>query len=69
MVNCVANENGYYGYKVKDKVTGFTGIVTGYVDYYRKRTNQMLVESIDKTGRPVEHWVDVNRIVVLERGV
>lgn len=54
-----------YGQQVHDKVTGFCGKVTGYVDYYGIRPKQYLVESIDTTGRPIEQWVEENR---LEKG-
>lgn len=54
-----------YGQRVYDKMTDFCGRVTGYVHYYDKRPAQYLVESVDTTGRPIEEWVDENR---LEKG-
>lgn len=47
--------------KVRDKVTGYKGTVTGFASY-RSGINQVLVESTDNTGRPVEWWIDVKRI-------
>ena len=49
--------------RVIDKVTGYTGRVTAVCDYYGERPTSYLVESIDRTGRPVEQWVDEQRLV------
>lgn len=52
--------------KVMDKVTGYTGKVTAICDYYGERPKSYLVESVDSTGRPVEQWVDEQRLVESE---
>lgn len=40
--------------KVKDKVTDYTGTITGETRY--------LVENVDSTGRPIEFWYDESRL-------
>ena len=52
--------------KVMDKVTGYTGKVTAICAYYGERPKSDLVESVDSTGRPVEQWVDEQRLVESE---
>ena len=51
------------GIKVTDKVTGFTGVVTGFVEYL-SGCNQALVQpTVDKEGKLMEsHWFDVQRL-------
>lgn len=44
-----------------DKVTGFSGIVTGYW-ISKTGDDRVLLESTDTTGRPVEFWVDLARV-------
>lgn len=51
-----------YGQKVMDKLTNFMGKVTGFAYYYGKQNCSYLVEAIDGTGRPIEHWVDEERL-------
>ena len=53
-----------YGQNVTDKVTGYRGIITTVGYYYGKRPAQYMVEGIDTTGRPVEWWVQEDRIEV-----
>lgn len=52
-----------YGAKVKDLVTGYCGKVTSYWYTYGFNEDKYMVESIDETGRPIEQWVDANRLV------
>ena len=49
------------GQKVRDTVTGFTGIVTGHARYL-SYDDQCLVESLDTTGRPIEQWISEKRL-------
>lgn len=59
----MASCNGYqYGDHVVDIITGYKGVVTAKCDYYGKRPVQYLIESIDKTERPCEWWVDSGRL-------
>ena len=55
----------YLGKMVMDIETGFEGKVTAYAEY-TTGMKQLLVESIDRTGRPIECWIDINRIAVGE---
>lgn len=52
-----------YGQEVVDKITGFKGKVTGHCHYYGKRPECYLVESVDSTGRPIEHWTEAERLM------
>jgi hypothetical protein len=54
------------GCKVKDKITGFTGIVTGFVQYITG-CNQALVQPVcDAGGKYVDsQWLDEQRLDVL----
>ncbi len=70
------NDRVPLGSKVKDKITGFTGIVVGLVEYI-SGCNQVLVSPpVDKEGKHVDsHWFDVQRLeiqdepkVVLDNG-
>lgn len=49
------------GAKVKDKETGYIGVVTGKAEYLYRET-QILVENIDNTGRPIEWWTEEGRL-------
>ena len=51
--------------KVKDQTTGYEGTVTAVCEYYDGRISY-LVENIDNTGRPVEWWVQSDRIVIVK---
>lgn len=56
--------NEYLGNTYKDKITGFIGIATGYVEYI-SGCNQVLIapESKDGTSVPDASWFDVQRLV------
>ena len=51
----------YLGQKVRDKITGFEGTVTGYAEYLVAKPI-VLIESIDNNGRPIEWWALTERI-------
>lgn len=53
-----------YGDKAVDKVTSYTGVVTGYCHYFGKQPDQYLVEGIDTTGRPISDWYEESRLVI-----
>jgi len=55
-----------YGELVSDSVTGFTGKVTGFAYYYEKSPCSFRVEAIDTTGRPIDIWVEEQRLVKSE---
>lgn len=59
-----------FGVEAKDKVTGFTGIVTGKCQYMYGCTQYCLVPSVDKDGKIVDgSWFDEGRIEVLGHGI
>lgn len=49
------------GTKVKDRETGYEGIVTARAEYLYGKP-QVLVENIDNTGRPTEFWYVEERV-------
>lgn len=53
------------GKTVIDRLTGFTGVVTGYVEYLTG-CNQVLVQpkGTDASKRPDSEWFDVQRVTV-----
>lgn len=55
--------NGVIGYRVKDIITGFTGIATAHCVYI-SGCNQVLVSpGLDKDGKLMgSHWFDEQRL-------
>ena len=47
--------------KVKDRITGFEGVITGIAMYVSRETLYQ-VENVDSTGRPIEWWFPADRI-------
>ena len=58
-----------YGDKAKDKITGFEGTVTAYIDRYGMRPGQYILESILKDGYTYSQTVDENRIIPVNEPV
>ncbi len=55
------------GRKYRDKITGFTGIATGYVDYISGCNQALLAPRIGDKGEFIEsQWLDVQRLELLE---
>lgn len=54
------------GDNVRDKVTGYSGVVTGYAYYYGVEKDTYRVETLDGTGRPVDWWFSASRLVKIE---
>lgn len=53
------------GSKVKDRITGFAGIVTGYVTYISGCNQALVVPQVGKDGVAKEAlWLDEQRCVV-----
>ncbi len=51
------------GMKVKDKITGFTGIVTGYVTYITGCNQALVVPAVGKDGAAKDaSWFDEQRL-------
>lgn len=64
-------ENLKLGDRVRHRINGFTGIVTGLTSYLQQ-CRQVLVtpESLDKEGKIKEgHWYDEPWLDLVERGV
>jgi hypothetical protein len=58
-----------HGLKVRDKITGLEGIVTGYCDYITG-CNQYLVQPPVKDGDYKDsHWIDEGRLDAVGTGV
>lgn len=49
------------GQAVRDKITSYSGTVTGRVEYLSGEP-QYLVADMDETGRPIEEWVSEGRL-------
>lgn len=67
-----ANEDVFAGIElgdqVADTINGFTGVVCGKVAYL-SGCNQVLVQpSGDPNKYPESHWIDVERVRVVEKG-
>lgn len=55
------------GYKVQDRITGFTGIVTGLVDYITGCTQALVTGPVKPDGCMGEsHWIDRERLKVVD---
>lgn len=51
------------GRKGKDKITGFAGIVTGFVEYITGCNQLLLMPSVGKDGKSGEgQWFDDSRV-------
>ena len=53
------------GVKAKDKVTGFTGIVTGRVEHLHGMP-RVCIETMDKDGKPLDGWFEETRVEIVE---
>lgn len=59
-----------FGKKARDKVTGFTGVITGRADYMYGCSQLVLAPAVDKDGKMADgHWFDEGRIEILEEAV
>jgi len=55
------------GTTVKDKITGFTGVVTGFVTYISGCNQALVTPKTGKDGSMRDaHWFDEQRLVVLK---
>jgi hypothetical protein len=55
------------GSKVKDSITGFSGIATGRAEYLHGCARVLVEPQELKDGKPVEsQWLDEPRLVVVE---
>lgn len=61
--------NKYFGLKVKDKITGFSGTVTAFCQYITGCDQYLVLPVIGENGDyPNAHWFDCNRLKVLSDG-
>ena len=56
----------YYGVMVRDTITGYVGKATAQCFYWDTGRTAYRVEGIDNTGRPVDDWIDSERLEVVE---
>ena len=55
-----------FGVTARDRITGFSGVITGRTEYISGCTQILLVPQIDKDGKLVEGvWFDAQRLEVL----
>ncbi len=58
---------GLLGKTVADRVTGFTGIVTGRVEYITGCDQCLVTPKVKEDGSSIEaHWFDQQRLLVLD---
>ena len=51
------------GDKVRDKISGFVGVISGFSYFYGMEKDSYLVEGIDTTGRPIREWIIAGKLV------
>lgn len=56
------NLDANIGKEFEDTVTAFRGRCTAYA-VYETGPARLLIESLDKTDRPIECWYDIDRLV------
>lgn len=55
------------GKKAKDKITGFTGVITGFVEYISGCNQYLLCPPVKDDGTAIDGcWFDVQRCEILE---
>ena len=52
------------GSRVRDIETSYKGKVTARAEYLHDSA-RVLVENVDGTGRPIEHWIVEDRVEVI----
>ena len=59
-----------FGLKAKDKVTGFTGIITGFCAYMYGCNQYLLTPQVKEDNTKQDgYWVDEGRIEILGEGI
>ena len=55
------------GQKARDRITGFTGVITGHVAYISGCNQVLLVPQVGKDGKLVDsQWFDEQRVEILK---
>lgn len=55
------------GQKAMDRITGFTGMVTGRAEYISGCEQLLVQPPVKSDGTFVDpHWIDIDRLVVVE---
>ena len=58
------------GLEVKDKITGFTGIVTARINYLTGCDRYAVTPPVDKDGKVRDgEWFDEGRLMILSQGI
>jgi hypothetical protein len=59
-----------FGKRAKDKITGFTGIITAKCIYMYGCSQYVLTPEVDKDGKRRDgEWFDEGRIEIIEDGI
>lgn len=55
-----------HGVEARDKITGFSGIITGRADYVTGCSQYLIQPKLDKDGKHVTaHWLDEERLEII----
>lgn len=58
------------GQKYKDRISGFQGVATGYVQYLSGCNQALLAPKVTKDGgKPDSEWIDEQRLVAVGKKV
>ena len=57
------------GNKVKDKVSGIEGIVTGKCEYLNGCVQYCVTTKVGKDNKGASPWIDEGQLVVVSRGI
>lgn len=58
------------GQKAKDKITGFSGVITGKVEYISGCAQFLLQPKCKKDGiKPAAEWIDEMRLSVVDKKI
>jgi len=57
------------GDTVKDKVSGFTGVVVAIINYlYGSSRAQVVSKVVDSKNQPVDQWFDLDQLSIESKG-
>lgn len=61
------DKNISLGSKLKDRISGFTGVATALCLYLDAPSRLRLTSELLEGGKPVDVWFDINRLDVISR--